>query len=220
MSDALLHYFTSPEPVPLSVPRQEPAATSDWRAALPVLVAEGVTLREARIDDAAALLAMLRPEEVARFISPPPTTVDGFERFISWTHRQRAAGISICYVIVPDGVSHPIGLLQVRQLEGGWLNAEWGFAIGSAYWGTGLFPAAAVAAVDFAFETLGVHRLEARAATANGRGNGVLAKLGAVREGTLRRAFHKNGQYLDQALWSIIREDWVQRKAVRSESVH
>ena len=39
---------------------------------------------------------------------------------------------------------------------------------------------------------------------ANGRGNGALRKLGAVQEGVLRRSFLKNGQYLDQMLWSIL----------------
>ena len=71
----------------------EPAAavSSDWRTGLPVLSGKQVVLRELRISDAASLFSMLTTEEVARFISPPPTTVEGFERFIAWTHRERAA---------------------------------------------------------------------------------------------------------------------------------
>jgi RimJ/RimL family protein N-acetyltransferase len=60
---------------------------------------------------------------------------------------------------------------------------------------------------------LGVRRLEARAAVANGRGNGALRKLGAVQEGVLRRSFLKNGLHLDQMLWSILSEEWQQTKA-------
>ena len=67
--------------------------------------------------------------------------------------------------------------------------------------------------VDFAVETLGVGRLEARACVANGRGNGALRKLGAVQEGVLRRSFLKNGQFLDQMLWSILADEWRQAKA-------
>ena len=62
--------------------------------------------------------------------------------------------------------------------------------------------------ITFAFETIGVHRLEARAAVKNGRGNGALKKLGAVQEGILRKSFLRNGEYLDQVLWSILDEDW------------
>ena len=50
----------------------------------------------------------------------------------------------------------------------------------------------------------GTHRLEARAALQNGRGNGALRKVGAVQEGVLRRSFLRNGEYLDQALWTIL----------------
>jgi RimJ/RimL family protein N-acetyltransferase len=71
--------------------------------------------------------------------------------------------------------------------------------------------------LGFAFDTVGVHRLEARAAIKNGRGNGALAKIGAVREGVLRKSFLRNGEYFDQALWSILRDDW-QAKAVWGES--
>jgi len=57
-----------------------------------------------------------------------------------------------------------------------------------------------------------VHRLEARAAVKNGRGNGALRKIGAVQEGLLRKSFQKNGEYLDQALWTILKEDWAGKK--------
>jgi RimJ/RimL family protein N-acetyltransferase len=182
--------------------------TSDWRQALPVLESETITLRELRASDAPSLLAMLSTEEVSRFISPPPTTVEGFERFIAWTQRERAAGNYICFGIVPHGMEHAIGLFQVRQLEPGFGTAEWGFCMGSEFWGTGIFVEGARQVVNFAFETVGVHRLEARAAVKNGRGNGALRKMGAVQEGVLRKSFLRNGQYLDQVLWTILDCEW------------
>jgi RimJ/RimL family protein N-acetyltransferase len=194
--------------------------TSDWRQALPVLAGSMVTLRELRLSDAPSLLSMLSTEEVARFISPPPTTVEGFERFIAWTHRERAAGNYVCYAVVPHGMDAAIGIFQVRQLEPGFATAEWGFAIGSAYWGTGVFIDAAKMIVNFAFDVVGAHRLEARAAVANGRGNGALRKVGATQEGVLRKSFLRNGEYLDQTLWTILDEDWRRAKTVWGVSVH
>jgi RimJ/RimL family protein N-acetyltransferase len=182
--------------------------TSDWRDRLPVLAGSKVTLRELEVTDAPSLFSMLTPEEVQRFISPPPTTVAGFEQFIRWARAERAEGRYVCFAVVPHGMDTAIGLFQVRQLDAGFATAEWGFAIGSAYWGTGIFIDAARMVVDFAVETIGVSRLEARAAVANGRGNGALRKLGAVQEGILRRSFLKNGRHLDQILWSILSEEW------------
>jgi RimJ/RimL family protein N-acetyltransferase len=202
---------------PMSAP---PAVSSDWRQSLPVLTGSRVQLRELRLSDAPSLFANLTTPEVARFISPPPTTIEGFERFIQWTHSERAAGRYICFAIVPAGMETVVGLFQIRGLEPGFATAEWGFALGAPFWGTGVFMDAARLTVEFAFETVGVHRLEARAAVANGRGNGALAKIGAVKEAVLRQSFLRNGIYLDQALWSIVREDWRQAKAVWGSIVH
>ncbi|MGH9347200.1 MAG: GNAT family N-acetyltransferase [Vicinamibacterales bacterium] len=194
--------------------------TTSWRQAVPVLQGCGVTLRELEAADAPALFAMLTTAEVARFISPPPTTIEGFERFIYWSQRQRTIGQYVCLGVVPGDVAQAIGLFQVRCLEPSFATAEWGFAIGSAFWGTGAFIEGARLMVDFAFDSIGVHRLEARAAVQNGRGNGALRKIGAVQEGVLRRSFLRNGHHLDQALWSILGSDWRQAKAVWGPKVH
>lgn len=197
------------------------ATTSDWRNSLPVLAGDQVMLRELRADDASSLLAMLTTEEVSRFISPPPTTVEGFERFIAWTHHERAQGNYICYGVVPAGMTTAIGLFQLRSLEPGFGCCEWGFALGSPFWGTGMFESCARTILSFGVDVLGAQRFEARAAVANGRGNGALRKIGAVQEGVLRRSFLRNGQYHDQVLWSILAEDWrLQRIDHHASVVH
>jgi ribosomal-protein-alanine N-acetyltransferase len=182
--------------------------STDWRTGLPALSGNLVGLRDLRASDAASLFALLTTEEVARFISPPPTTVEGFEKFIAWAHRQRQAGQYMCFAVTVKGFDTAIGIFQLRDLHSGLDTAEWGFAIGSGFWGTGVFEDGANLVLEFAFETLGVRRLEARAAVENGRGHGALLKLGAVQEAVLRQSFAKNGRYLDQALFTILEKDW------------
>ena len=186
----------------------ETVVSSDWQQGLPTLRGAQVVLRELRASDAPSLFALLTTEEVARFISPPPSTVEGFERFISWTLRQRAEGTYACFAVTVAGYDTAIGIFQVRSTEPGFGTAEWGFAIGSAFWGTGLFQQGAALVLDFAFDTLGVHRLEARAAIKNGRGNRALQKLGAVQECRLRNSFLKDGEYIDQMLYAMLDTDW------------
>ena len=192
--------------MPSSTPDR--VTTSDWRERLPVMRGEQVVLRELRASDAPSLFAMLTTEEVSRFISPPPATVEGFERFIAWTQRQRAEGKYVCFAVTLRGFDTAIGLFQVRELENGFTTAEWGFAIGTPFWGTGVFQEAAELVLAFTLGTLGTHRLEARCAVQNGRGVGALLKLGATQEGALRRSFLKNGHYLDQFLYAILEDDW------------
>ncbi len=194
--------------------------STDWRRGLPVLTGQQVVLRELRSSDATSLFAMLTTEEVSRFISPPPTTIDGFERFIAWTLRQRTAGTYACFAVTIKGSDVAVGIFQVRELEPGFGTAEWGFAIGSGFWGTGAFTDGAALVLDFVFETLGVHRLEARAAVQNGRGNGSLLKIGAVQEGVLRKSFLRNGCYLDQVLYAIVEDDWRRSKSLEEQASH
>jgi RimJ/RimL family protein N-acetyltransferase len=192
----------------------------DWRQALPVLRGEIVTLREPRLSDAAALWSMVSSEEVSRFMSSPPSSVDGFERFIAWTHRERAAGNFACFAVVPHGREQPIGIFQIRRLDSTFESAEWGFAIGSDFWKSGVYVDAAALVLEFAFNTIGAHRLEARAAVANGRGSGALRKMGATRESVLRGSLLKDGQYLDQGLWTILDREWRRARLVHTTRVH
>lgn len=191
-----------------------------WRDAVPVYRDATLTLREVVVEDAASLLAHIATADVARFISPPPSTVAGFERFIRSSHHDRQAGRSVCLAMVPAGQTRAIGLFQLRSLGATFANAEWGFALGSAYWGSGLFWAGSTHVLDFAFDTIGIVRLEARAVVVNGRGNGALRKIGAVQEGVLRRSFFRHGEHFDQVLWSMLSEDWQRRRSLRGSRFH
>ena len=190
--------------------------SADWRAGLPALGGEEFTLRELELSDAPTLFAELTTEEVARFISPPPTSVEGFERFIRWAHTRRAQGRYVCFGIVPAGHTRAVGLFQLHLDAADTDTAEWGFVLGRAYWGTGLFVAGARRVVDFAFAHLGLARLVAHAAVPNGRGNGALRKLGAVCEAVLSQSFERHGERLDQALWTLRPDLWWAHAGLRA----
>jgi RimJ/RimL family protein N-acetyltransferase len=179
----------------------------NWRAGLPVLAGKKVQLRELRASDAEPLFSRLRGEEVA-FISPPPTTVEGFERFIAWTIRERSAGKQACFAITMAGEDAAVGVIQVRETEPGFCTGEWGFAVSSLFWGSGVFEESAELILEFVFDVLGVHRLESRVAVQNGRGHGAVRKIGAVQEGILRRSLRRDGQSSDQVLYAIVEDDW------------
>ena len=177
----------------------------DWWVQLPVLTGQHLELREVEAEDVESLFELLTDPQVSRYISPPPASAAAFAGFISWAHQQRMAGNCVCFAVVPKGLQHAIGLFQLRALEPSFKIAEWGFAMGASFWSTGLFEEAAVLVLDFAFRTVGVHRVEARAVVDNGRGNRVLEKLGAKGEAELRRAFKEKDP---QFLWAIVGEEW------------
>lgn len=185
-----------------------------WSDGLPTLTGKQVTLRELVAADGSVLLPLVSAPEVARFLSPPPQSLERFAGFIESTLRERHAGRYAAFAIVPHGTHAPVGLVQIRQIEPGFRTAEWGIALGSEWWGRGLFQDVGELLLAFAFETLGVHRLEARVAARNARGNGAVEKLGGVAEGLLRSSLQvADGTRLDQVLWSWLAEEWHQRRS-------
>ena len=188
---------------------------ADWRRRLPELTDGSVTLRELRADDAASLVVHLHDRRVCRFIEPCPSTTAGFARFIRWTHAERRRGKLACFGILPAGAARAVGVIQVWPIERDFSTAEWGFALGRSFWGSGLFSAGARLMLDAVFSELGVYRLEARAVDINRRGNRSLEKLGAKRDGVLRGAFRDGAIVRDHVMWSILAPEWQIRRVRR-----
>ena len=165
---------------------------------------KGITLRELRLSDATALLALLTTEEVTRFISPPPTTIEGFERFIAWAGASAKPAVTSASRWCPTGTTRR----SASSRCGSWIRPSaprnGALRLVPRSGAPGCSAQGAELVVEFAFDVIGVHRLEARAAVQNGRGNGALRKVGAVQEGILRKSFLRGGKYHDQALWAII----------------
>ena len=176
----------------------------DWWVQVPVLSGQSIRLREVEAADAAALLELFSDPLVNRHLYPPPASLTKFEGFIEWAQRQRGVAKCVCFVVVPIGLQQPIGLFQLRALDGQFHVAEWGFAMAPSFWSTGLFEEAATLVAEFAF-AIGVKRIEARAVVENGRANRALEKIGAKGEALLRKAFkHSEPQFL----WAIVSDEW------------
>jgi ribosomal-protein-serine acetyltransferase len=195
-------------------------AAANWRQRLPDLSDGTVQLRQLRLRDAPSLLRHLNHPRVLQFVASCPTTVEGFERFVRWTHVERRRGHHACYGIVPDGADDAVGIIQLWSVERDFATAEWGFVIGESYWGSGIFMRSAHLFLDAiflgrVFGSAGVFRLEARAVVRNVRGNGFLRKLGLTPEGVLRGGFHSGEIALDQMMWSMLAPEWTRRRAAR-----
>ncbi len=200
--------------------RPDDASRPDWKAGLPELSNERVTLRDLRVSDAPSLFAMLSTQEVHRYMSTPPSDVAGFRRFIEWAQAERRTGRYLCFAVVPRGYDVAVGIMQVRQIDPSFTIGEWGAALGSQFWGTGLYQAAAHLLFEFVFDTVGLRRLEARAAVQNGRANGAARKVGGVPEGVARQGLYCHGQFHDQLMWSILADDWRQSQKQVRQVVH
>jgi RimJ/RimL family protein N-acetyltransferase len=180
----------------------------DWRRELPTLAGRLVTLRELTPHDLAALIELLSIADTSAFNLDEPVSDVDVRAFIDRTIRDRSAGLSFTYAVVQNDTHAVVGLAQIRQLEPSFETAECEGTLAPGVRGSGVFLEAARLLGSFVFGTVGARRVEVRVLLQNGRANGALRKLGAVQEGILRRSVRRRGEYLDQALWSLLKDDW------------
>ncbi len=193
---------------------------SSWRNELPTLTGRVVTLREPVSQDLGPLVDLLSLGDATRFGLDEPVSEVGVQELIDRFARDRANGIAFTYVITLATARTIVGLAQVRQLDPSFEAAEWEGLMAPSTRGSGMFLEAARLVGSFAFGTIGAHRIEARVLLQNGRANGALRKMGAVQEGILRRSVRRGGEYFDQVLWSLLKEDWGDHWVSTAPRVH
>jgi len=184
------------------------SASLEWRSELPMLTARLVTLREPVAADLRPLIDLRSTADSSTFGIDEPSPELAMQQLIDRASRDRAAGTAFTYVITISSTRAVVGLVQARQIDLSWESAEWECTIAPSWRGTGVFLETARLVGSFAFGTVGVHRLESRVELQNGRANGALRKIGAVQEGVLRQSVRRGGEYMDQVLWSLLKEDW------------
>ncbi|MEP7365576.1 MAG: GNAT family protein [Acidobacteriota bacterium] len=86
-------------------------------------------------------------------------------------------------------------------------NVALGYWIGSEWEGRGLVTAGVRAVTRYCFQDLALERVEIRAAPGNTRSRAVAERLGFTFEGTLRRVQIVDGRWLDNAVYSMVRNE-------------
>ena len=120
--------------------------------------------------------------------------------------------------IHPEGVTDYIGTTTLHPVNRnhGW--AGWGLMIGNTdYWGRHASDAAEALVCEYAFQTLGLRRLQSVAYSIN-RGIGFLFRRhGWSREGVWRKAARvANGGHVDFYCWGILADEWRARQLPRA----
>ncbi|QPQ34259.1 MULTISPECIES: GNAT family N-acetyltransferase [unclassified Lysinibacillus] len=93
-----------------------------------------------------------------------------------------------------------ISLYAIKRLP--YSSAFVGYAMDEIYVGKGIVSEAVELVVQFAFEQIGLHRVEAYVSTENSASIRVLEKSGFQQEGLLRKLLYINGQWVDHYMYA------------------
>ena len=113
------------------------------------------------------------------------------------------------------------GLWQDGELIGGMgfdidttaNSGEIGYWIAGGHEGRGIVTRGCVRFFDFAFDELGLHRMELQAAVTNTRSRAVAERLGMTEEGLARDGIQVAAGYLDSVLYGILEDEWRARRS-------
>lgn len=87
-------------------------------------------------------------------------------------------------------------------------SAEIGYWLAEPFWGKGITTMAVKKFTSFVFENFKIVRIYANVFEGNPASEKVLMKAGYLKEGTLRKAVFKEGKFLDQYIYAILKEEF------------
>lgn len=124
--------------------------------------------------------------------------------------RERQLGSGYGFGIFVDGRFR--GEINISSIQRGpFQNSYVGYWIDAAVAGQGYVPEAVVAILRFAFEELGLHRVQIAIIPRNTKSRRVVEKLEIRNEGVAERYLEINGRWEDHIRFAITAEEWAAR---------
>ena len=161
------------------------------------------------------LFAAMQDEEVCRYLVwPPPASPDETLALIREARNLMARRQSIVFAQVWNATGRALGstrLLDVRPAD---RQVEIGSTfLARAYWRTAANTESKYLFLRHCLETLGCVRVALKTDGRNVRSQEAIARLGAVREGVLRKHVNVRGYQRDTVYFSILEDEWPAVKA-------
>jgi len=144
--------------------------------------------------------------------SPDPTTDrDAFGVRCAARQRERALGSGFGFGVFHEGRFR--GEINLNTIQRGpFQNAYVGYWIDEQVAGLGLMPESVVVLARFAFEELGLHRIQISIIPRNAASRRVPDKLGIRSEGVAERYLEINGVWEDHVRYAMTADEWVARR--------
>lgn len=174
------------------------------------LSAQRISLREITESDLENIHALfLLPETDFYNALGIPESIDFTRDYINnWIFNQQKKPRTLYpFVIETKDTNQFIGLIGLIIGKPKYRNAEAWFKLHVNHWGNGYATEAFKRLIQFGFEELNLHRIEAGCAVENTASQKVILKAGLKHEGTNRQLLPHQGGWLDCYSYAILEED-------------
>ena len=165
-------------------------------------------LRQAKMEDAEAMFHnWANDPEVTKYLTwPSHADVEVTKSVIAnWVESYNKDNY-YHWMIVSKETAEPIGSIMANTM-GRAESAHIGYCIGKDWWHQGIMSEALQAVMDFLFDEVGYHRVEAMHDSNNPHSGAVMRKCGMKYEGTLRMADKNNQGICDACYYGLLKND-------------
>jgi RimJ/RimL family protein N-acetyltransferase len=187
---------------------------------MPVLAGSCVRLEPLAMEHAEGYLAAAGvgadAEEVFRWMAlPPPGTLDDARRQVLDAVAARAAGSRLAYAQIDATTDAFAGTTSYYDIDPNLRTIAIGHTwLGRRWWRTVFNTESKLLLMSHAFDRLGVVRVVWHTDVYNTRSQDAIARLGATREGLLRKhRVRRDGTWRDTVQYAMTDEDWPAAKA-------
>ncbi len=171
------------------------------------------------MSDIAGFLAYRQDPEVRLYQGWKDTTEESAQVFIEdmETLQFGAVGQWFQIAVALKASDELIGDVAIHLREQEPYQAVIGYTLSQSYQGKGYATEAVTGLLRYAFEELGLHRVMASVYAENTRSIKLLERVGMRREGYyLQSSWFQDKQWVDEATYAILRDDWVKQLAFQT----
>lgn len=175
----------------------------------PILITDRLRLRQITHADAEGMMAIFGDPAVLRFLNNPP--VDTPEKaigMIDWLAGNYQQREGIDWGITLHGDDRLIGMCGAYQWDRANRRIDIGYHIAPAHWGRGYATEAARAIIDWCFQNLDLHRIQADCTDGNLASERVLLKCGFTVEGIWRESCWEHGRFVSIRQFGLLRNEF------------
>ena len=177
---------------------------------------ERLWIRRFKDSDLAPFMACRNDPKVARYQSWDSCDDQEARAFIREMESAQPGvpGEWFQFAIESKQAQHRIGDCGLRVDEDEPYRAEIGFTLAREYQGRGLASEAVSLLLDYAFDTLGLHRIVAIADCRNAPSVALLERLDLRREGHFLENIWFKGRWADEYLYAVLKDEWLHKRAL------
>ena len=175
----------------------------------PELETERLLLRKLTQQDAAAIFFLRSDKKVMEFIDrEPAVSIREAEEFIDTINFNSDNGNSILWGIAfKEHPSELIGTICYWQIQPQHYRSEIGYMLHPHHWRKGIMKEALLKVIDYGFQTMKLHSIEARINAANTASTAILLSTGFRQEAYFKEDCFFRGKFMDTIVYSLIREN-------------